>query len=379
MTLKKAGLDQKRRRIIAGGSAAALGSIFGPTIVRGQSRSLPDKIQMGYLPANTILLVFNQGAKIWQEQGLNVEFVRFLGGPEILNALASASIPVAEVGVGPALLSALRGAPFVFFTLGSVSGKNFPFTRIMVNKDSSIRSFADLAGKTLALHQRGTMEHLSLGAASAKYKVSTNDIKVQLVPIPNQPQVLAQKQVDAIYAVPPFDVIAEKKFSARTLIETTDFVPYLGYSALAMHKTFVSEYPEAVDRLLKAWIQFSRWVDDNTSQARAASGAFLNIPPDIAPGVRVPYYTRNALPVVPNVYHIYQMYLTAKIVEPSSGISKVINDYFIEPASRYTMKALDEVGRQPDPLVRDFLNTKLPLLDQPNSAYFAPWEKELAR
>jgi ABC-type nitrate/sulfonate/bicarbonate transport system substrate-binding protein len=334
---------------------------------------------MGYLPANTILLVFNQGARIWQDQGLNVEFVRFLGGPEILNALASASIPVAEVGVGPALLSALRGAPFVFFTLGSVSGKSYPFTRIMVNADSNIQKFADLGGKTLALHQRGTMEHLSLGAATARYGIPTADIKVQLVPLPNQPQVLAQKQVDAIYAVPPFDVVAEKKFGARTLVETTDFVPYLGYSALAMHKKFVAEYPEAVHRLLKAWIQFSRWVDDNAAQAQAASGKFLNIPPDIAPGVRVPYYTRNALPVMPNVYHIYQMYLAAKIVEPASNISSVINEYFVEPASRYTMKALEDVGRQPDPLVRDFLNTRLPLLKEPNSAYFAPWEKGLAQ
>src|SRR5688572_23521699 len=225
--------DQTRRKIIAAAGAATATAILGaPGIVRSQSRALPEKIQMGYLPANTILLVFNQGARIWQDQGLNVEFMRFLGGPEILNAPASASIPVAEVGVGPALLAALRGAPFVFFTLGSVSGKNYPFTRIMVNGDSNIQKFSDLSGKTLALHQRGTMEHLSLGAATSRYGITAADIKVQLVPLPNQPQVLAQKQVDAIYAVPPFDVVAEKKFGARTLVETTDFVPYLGYSTL---------------------------------------------------------------------------------------------------------------------------------------------------
>jgi ABC-type nitrate/sulfonate/bicarbonate transport system substrate-binding protein len=249
----------------------------------------------------------------------------------------------------------------------------------MVNGDSNIQKFSDLSGKTLALHQRGTMEHLSLGAATSRYGITAADIKVQLVPLPNQPQVLAQKQVDAIYAVPPFDVVAEKKFGARTLVETTDFVPYLGYSTLAVHKKFVAEYPEAVNRLLKGWIQFSRWVDDNASQAQAASGKFLNIPSDIAPGVRVPYYTRNALPVMPNVYHIYQMYLAAKIVEPASNLTSVVNEYFVEPASRYTMKALEEVGRQPDPLVRDFLNARLPLLKEPNSEYFAPWEKGLAQ
>jgi hypothetical protein len=57
----------------------------------------------------------------------------------------------------------------------------------------------------------------------------------------------------------------------------------------------------------------------------------------------------------------------------------VIDKYFIDPATRYTMKALEEVGRQPDPLVEDFLKTRLPLLKEPNSAYFAPWEKELVK
>jgi len=369
------GPDRKRRTLLKTALAAS-GAMALPQFVFGQKPS--DKIQIGYLPANTILMVFNQGTNIWQQQGLNVEFVKFLGGPEILNAVVSASIPVAEVGVGPALLAALRGAPLMFFTLGSISGKGYPFTRVMVNGDSTIKTFADLDGKTLALHQRGTMEHLSLAAATKQFGVAANNIKISLVPLPNQPQVLAQKQVDAIYGVPPFDVVAEKKFNARTLLETTDFVPYLGYSTLAMHKDFVASNPDAVRKLLKAWILFSRWVDDNTAEARAASNKFLGIAPEVAAGVRVPYYARNGLPVLPNVYHIYQMYLAASIVEPASNLRDVVTKYFVEPAMQYTMKALDEVGREPDPVVKDFLNVRLPLLPDANAAYFAPWEKNLA-
>jgi ABC-type nitrate/sulfonate/bicarbonate transport system substrate-binding protein len=367
----------RRNLLRAAGAALGASMLQAPFVVRAQSRAMPGKIELGYLPANTILMVFNQGTDIWRQQGLNIDFKRFTGGPEILNAVASASIPVAEVGVGPALLAALKGAPLVFFTLGSISGKGYPFSRVMVRGDSNIRSFADLANKRLALHQRGTMEHLTLGAAERKFGLAPASVQVSLVPFPNQPQVLAQNQVDAIYTVPPFDVIAEKKFNARTLVETVDFVPYLGYSTLAMHKSFVAEYPEAVDKLLQAWIRYSRWVDDNTDEARRASSSFLNIAGDIAPGIRVPYYARNGLPVMPNVWHIYHMYLAAKIIEPADNVAKTMEEYFILPAERYTLKALDAVGRQPDPVVKDFLNTRLPLLPNDNSPYLARWERDL--
>lgn len=372
------GPDPVRRRLLTMGGAVATSLLIAPGIVSAQSRRAPKTIQVGYLPANTILMVFNQGADIWRQAGVNLKFVKFHGGPQILNAVASGSIPVAGVGVGPALLAAMRGAPIQFFTLGSVSGKNYPFSRIMVRKDSDIRTFTDLEGRTLALHQRGTMEHISLSAASAKYGLPIDKIKISLIPFPNQPQVLAQKQVDAIYTVPPFDTIALRHFGARTLVETIDFMPYLGYSTLAVHNDFLSEYPEAVNRILKGWIRFSRWVNDNNTRAKEASGSFLGLEPHLALDTRVPYYVRNGLPILPNIWHIYYMYVTANIVSSDPNITSIINKYFIDPATRYTLKALDEVGREPDPVAKNFLNTKLPLLPSDNHDYFAPWERSLA-
>jgi ABC-type nitrate/sulfonate/bicarbonate transport system substrate-binding protein len=372
-------LGLSRRRVLVGG-VGAMATLAAPAIVRGQSSSLPDQIKMGTFPVNTVLMSFNQGTDLWRQQGLNIEFVKFLGGPEMVNAVVSNSIPAAEVGVGPALLAALKGAPLYYFTLGSISGKGYPFTRIMVAKDSPMRGFSDLAGKTLALHQRGTMEHISLGAGAAKNHFDVSKISIQLIPAPNQPQVLAQKQVDAIYALPPFDIVAEKNFGARTLAETIDFVPYLGYTTLALHRKFVEDYPDAVRRLLKGWILNSRWVDDNTPAARRASNQYIGINQEVAAEVRIPFYARNGLSVIPNVWHVYYMFLAAKIVDPVAvaDLRKVIDEYFIQPTIRFSLPALDDVGRQDDPVVKDFLNVQLPLLPEPTAAYRAPWEAAFA-
>lgn len=378
-TIARRGLATLNRRHVLIGGASAASLFAAPAILRAQSRAMPDQIKMGTFPVDTVLMSFNTGTDLWRQQGLNIEFVKFLGGPEMVNAVVSNSIPAAEVGVGPALLAALKGAPLYYFTLGSVSGKGYPFTRIMVLQDSPMRSFGDLAGKTLALHQRGTMEHISLGAGAAENKFDVSKINIVLIPAPNQPQVLAQKQVDAIYALPPFDVVAEKNFGARTLVETIDFVPYLGYTTLALHRKFVDEYPEAVNRLLKGWILNSRWVDDNTPAARRASNDYIGVNQEIAANVRIPFYTRNGLSVIPNIWHVYYMLLAAKIVEPVTDLKTIIDEYFIRPTQKFTQRALDEVGPQDDPVVKDFLRVQLPLLPEPTQAYYAPWEYALAR
>ena len=142
------------------------------------------------------------------------------------------------------------------------------YTRIMVRGDSPIKKIEDLKGKKLAIHQRGTMEDLSLGAVAKSFDIKKEDINITFVPFPNQPQALAQGLVDAIYTVPPFDAIMARRLGGRTLAVTSDFVPYLGYPTLAVRRDFTEQYPEAVDKLVRGWIKTLRWIRQNTDEAR---------------------------------------------------------------------------------------------------------------
>jgi sulfonate transport system substrate-binding protein len=338
---------------------------------------VPEKIVIGQLPFNTEVTIYADVNGFLKDQGLSVEYHKAVGGPAVVQALAAGSIPVGDIGVGPALIAAARKLPVIAPALGGIGTPSHPFARIMVREDSAIRSVADLKGKRLAVHQRGAMEDLVLPALKQSHGVGPEDVEIALIPGPNQPQALDQKQVDAIFVNPPIDAVAEHTFKARTLINVADFVPYIGYGTFAFREDFVEAYPDAAKRLMEAWIRTCRWIDDNREKANAIAGASLGIAEELRPHVRLPYFTRNGLAVMPNVWHIYHMLVAGKVLEGIDDPQRLIDRSVVEPAKRIGTPALETVGQQPDPEVTAMLRAHYPLLPKPVDAYYSDWERAL--
>jgi NitT/TauT family transport system substrate-binding protein len=369
-----------RRRLMKGVSHVARGALTVAVSARFLGLSpavakVPEKIVIGQLPFNTEVTLYAGGHDFFAEQGLTIEYLKGVGGPAVIQALASGSIPAGDIGVGPALVAAARGLPLVSPALGGISAPKHPWDRIMVRRDSPIRTVADLRGKRLALHQRGTMEDLCLNALKKTHGIGPQDLEIALIPAPNQPQVLDARQVDAIYAIPPFDTIAEQEFNARTLINTTEFVPYIGYGTFSFRQDFVETYPDAAKGLMKAWIQMCRWIDDNAGKANGVAGKALGIKEALWPKLRLPYFVRNGLPVLPNVWHVYYLLVAGKVLDPVDDPAKLIANSVVEPTRRIALSALHELGIAPDPVVNDMREAQYPLLPKPAEAYHADWEK----
>lgn len=223
------------------------------------------------------------------------------------------------------------------------------------------------------------MEDVELNALKKTHGIGPTDVEIVTIPAPNQPQVLQEKQVDAIYAIPPFDTIAEKKFNARTLINTSDFIPYVGYGTFALRQDFVEAYPGAAKGLMKAWINLCRWIDDHASKANDMAGKKLGIEADLRQDLRLPYFVRNGLPVMPNVWHMYYLLLAGKVLDKINDPQKLIATSVVEPTKRIAYPALESIGIQPDPVVQNMLRANYPLLPKPAASYHADWETALLR
>ena len=366
-----------RRRLLKAGAASLALVASTRALGLAATAKLPDKIVIGTLPFNTEVTAFLGDVDFFKEEGLSVELFHGLSGPAVVQALVAGSIPLGDIGVGPAIVAAARGLPLLQPALGAIGTAKQPFSRIMVKGDSAITEVAQLKGRKLALHQRGTMEDISLAALKKTHGIGHEDVEIVVVPAPGQPQALAQGQVDAIYALPPADAVAERRFGARTLINTADFIPYLGYGTLAMRRDFVDTYPDAAKKVMKGWLGFCRWIDDHADAARQASNASLNIDADLRASVRIPDFARNGLPVMPNVWHVYEMLLAGKLVDAAADPAKLFDETVIEPTKRIALPALDELGWNKDPVVKDMLRAAYPLLPKPPETYYAEWETKL--
>ncbi|MBN9427363.1 MAG: ABC transporter substrate-binding protein [Burkholderiales bacterium] len=338
-----------------------------------------DSLKIGYLPVNVMLPLYSEKARFWSDAGLDVELFRAQGGPAILQALLAGAIPVGDIGIAPAVVAASRKLPLYFLTMASVCTPDHPLDRIMVRKDSPIKHFRDLKGKTLAIVQKGTQPDAALVAAEKVYGLKKSDINLLPVPYPNMAQVLDQKQVDAIYPFPPADTMAEVQFEARTIAETTDFIPYVGFTTLAVRRDYADANPAIIRKLVKGAILGQRWINNNAKDALAVANAALNIPPPIAGRVRSAYWSLNALPVMANVWHFYELQVAGGIIQPVPDVEAMMKSYFVDPVLKFTLPAAQELGMLPDPVVKRMLTASYPMLKNPAEAYHMAWDKELLK
>jgi ABC-type nitrate/sulfonate/bicarbonate transport system substrate-binding protein len=372
---RRAALD----RAMKGALAFLTISVSARMLSLPASAQTPAKFVIGSIPINALIASYVGTVDFFKSEGLSAEITRFQTGPAMIQALAGGNIAVADTGLAPALVAIARGLPVIAPYLGGYSTPTHPFERIMVREDSPIRTLDDLKGKKLAILARGTIPDLVLGALPKRTSIRKEDLELVLIPPAAQPAAMQQGLVDAIFAIPPIDAVAERQFKARTVANTSDLVPYLGFGTVVVRRDFADNYPDATRKVFKACIQFARWIQENETVARSVAGKNLDLPMDLASQTRIPLFARNGLPVMPNVWHAYEMLVQAKTIDPHPDPARLINDAIVEPAKRFVLPALAELGEQKDEQIEAMLKGEYPLLPKPPASYYADWEHRLAK
>jgi ABC-type nitrate/sulfonate/bicarbonate transport system substrate-binding protein len=334
------------------------------------------RLVLGTIPINALLGAYLGALDVLKEQGLDTEISSFQSGPAMLQALAAGKLAAADIGLAPTVIALTRGLPVIAPHLASFSTPERPFERIMVPADSPIHTLDDLKGRKLAYLGPGTVPDLILGALERRAGLRKEDISLIPMPAASQPAALAHGLVDAIFAIPPADAVAERQ-RARTLANASDLVPYLGLANVVVRQDFADSFPDATRRFFKACIRLARWIDDNDVAAREQAGRSTGLTTDLSSAVRLPPFARNGLAVLPNVWHVYEMLVAAKTIEPHPDPAKLFQDRIIEPAHRFVLPAVEEVGFDPDPAIEQMLRATYPMLKQPVEHYYAEWERRL--
>jgi len=333
------------------------------------------RIQLGTVPVNAITAVYIGGAKPWSGLDMEIETMPFQGAPTAVQAIQSGSIPTADIGYAVVLSLASRGIPIVCLAGDSVVTRRSPHSRIMVAKDSPIRTVQDLRGKTVGVFALGTVDHFLLLAGLMVNKIDSKDVRIVPIPMPNQAQALGTGQVDAIQAPAPGDTMAEVQVGARTLADAVDFLPYYPAACLVAHAKWVDQNPDLAKRLVTGWIKANRWIDSNQAQARRVAGDVLKLTPELADKMRIPHFVRNALHTMPGVWNLYYMMVANGGIQAVSDPEGLMRRYFIEPAQKILLPALRELGIEKDAETQELAALKLPYLPKDPDAYFGPWEK----
>src|SRR6185295_3572226 len=106
----------------------------------------------------------------------------------------------------PAMIARTSGIPISAVALSEVESTNQAsnWQNILVKGSSSIRTPADLAGKTIAVNALKGVGEVMIKAALKKVGVDPNSVRLLALPFPAMRSALNNGQVDAIWTPEPF-------------------------------------------------------------------------------------------------------------------------------------------------------------------------------
>lgn len=235
-------------------------------------------LRIGYQKSSTILNLLKNRRQLEQRFGDNsvvVTWNEFVAGPQMLEALNVGSIDIAYTGETPPVFAQAAGAPLLYFAFEP----NGPQAEaILVQKDSPIKTVADLKGKKVALNKGSNVHYLLVKAledAGLKY----TDIETAFLPPGDARPAFEQKAVDAWVIWDPFQAAAEQQLGARTLRDGQGLVANRGFFLTT--QSFAESQPDTLKVVLEELESVSNWAQDNAPSVAKFLSLALGIPEEV--------------------------------------------------------------------------------------------------
>jgi len=166
------------RRVLRLAVALIAIGVLSQALAEGQPLK---QLNIGFQKANILALLKARGTldEALKKQGIAIRWTEFTAGPQMLEGLNIGSIDLAATGDAPPAFAQAAKADLIYLAHNIPNPKT---EAILVPKDSTIQSVADLKGKRVALNKGSDVNYL-LVEALKKAGLSYHDITpVYLVP-----------------------------------------------------------------------------------------------------------------------------------------------------------------------------------------------------
>jgi sulfonate transport system substrate-binding protein len=244
----------------------ALGAIASS--VAHAADAVPAELKLDYAYYSPESLVIRHYG--WIEQAFapdhtKVTWVLSLGSNRALEYLNSGAIQIGSSAGLAAVLAKANGNPIRTVYIFSRP----EWTALVVRKDSTIQSLAQLKGKKIAA-TKGTDPYLFTLRALHTAGLSADDVEIVNLQHPDGRTALVNGQVDAWAGLDPHMAAAQVDNGARLLYRNVDFNTW-GF--LNAREDFIQQYPGALARVLKVYEKARLWIaahPDETAQIIAS-------------------------------------------------------------------------------------------------------------
>ena len=234
-------------------------------------------VRIGYQKYGNFILLKGTGAleQKLAPLGVKVEWTEFPSGPPLLEALNAGAIDLGQTGEAPPIFAQAANAGFVYVAHEPPAPKG---EAILVPKDSTIKSVADLRGKKVAFN-KGSNVHYLLVKALEKAGLKYTDVQPVFLAPSDALAAFSRGSVDAWVIWDPYEAAAEASTRARVLADGTDVVA--NYQFYFTSKGFLSHDAKAVDVVLEALNEADDWTKNNIEAVAEQLSSSVGLPASV--------------------------------------------------------------------------------------------------
>ena len=236
-----------------GGGAASAGGGETPVIKVGVPRNF------GFL--STLW------ARDIQPEGVKIEYQYFPIFTDMLTALNSGKIDLTEIGDVGAIQSYVNGGKVQAIAVTEPNDEN---CGLLVPKDSTAQTFADLKGKKIAF-LRSTNSYTTFLHQTEEAGLEESDFQIVEISGPPANKAFQSGQLDAYYSIDPNMADLVETTGGRVISTCRDANSENLYPYVAS-KEAIEEKPEALGAVIQAVADTIAWIQENPDEQAALVG-----------------------------------------------------------------------------------------------------------
>lgn len=286
-----------RSRFVIAGSALVLAAAAGCSSSKSDASSKggleKTTIKVSTLPVvNDAPLYIALKQKLFEKEGLKVQAVPVAASAQAIPGLANGSIDVVFGNDSTFFQANDKGALKLKIVAESTTLTS-KHMGVLVMPDSPIKTVADLAGKSVAVHILHNIQQITLSAILKANNTDVSKVQYREIHFPDMGAALQKHEVDAIHVVEPWVSTYQKSLGARLVVdggtEPVTQMPLDGYFATA---AWAAKYPKTAAAFQRA-VEKAYAIAADRKQVEDVLPTYMKTDPATAKIITLPGYSTS--------------------------------------------------------------------------------------
>ena len=235
--------------------------------------------RVGYQSAGDLVRARKVLEKRLEPQGVNVEWVQFAQGPQLMEAMNVGKIDFGFVGESPPIFAQVAGADIVYIVGTKTTSLTGRASVIAVPPESTIQKVEDIKGQEVYF-QKGSASHYFIVRALQEIGLTIKDIKVKSAPTVETRGAFIEGKIPVWVSGDPHYAIVEDLGRIRVIKDSVGLDSPGGY--YIARKGFALENLGLLKAAIEELHELDKWSDANRSEVTEILVKELKLKPSVA-------------------------------------------------------------------------------------------------